>query len=452
MSGTATAAEEKSCFEGLWSKAPTENGFLLGAKAVSFLSASHLPTERLRTIWSLCDKTAPWGKLQKEEFFNACKLVAVAQSGLSLDEAALKTKTPLPDMGLLSTNTGIQNLQIDAQKSGERKYPVFAAAAPGYKQDEWDEIGCDLTCAVESCYLDDLKTAVEQAEAAQIPRNYPFPDEEEVQLVDTVIKLLAEVDPQPDAAGAAAAGAGAGAGAGVGAIMPINDARRLLGRKGKNMSDDDVKGLLELAKENHLSLKDLSIRRLLIMRYNSKKIRAGWASKNMPRLGGEDDQGAESHAAEMALAFAATARLDKILADGNAQVDKAKADGDSDMADALRSSMDLEVEFHRQQQSTWEQWQLQQEQAASEAKEKAGTKRGGGSGGAAAAAAAATKPRRQESSLDEECPICFDTFEDASKTPCNHIFCKVCILDWLSHTESCPMCRADMSVGQLVPK
>lgn len=60
MSGTATAAEEKSCFEGLWSKAPTENGFLLGAKAVSFLSASHLPTERLRTIWSLCDKTAPW--------------------------------------------------------------------------------------------------------------------------------------------------------------------------------------------------------------------------------------------------------------------------------------------------------------------------------------------------------------------------------------------------------
>lgn len=47
---------------------------------------------------------------------------------------------------------------------------------------------------------------MEQAEAAQIPRNYPFPDEEEVQLVDTVIKLLAEVDPQPDAAGAAAAG------------------------------------------------------------------------------------------------------------------------------------------------------------------------------------------------------------------------------------------------------
>ena len=88
----------------------------------------------------------------------------------------------------------------------QKRYPVFAAAAPGYQQDEWDEIGCDLTCAVESCYLDDLKTAVEQAEAAQIPRNYPFPDEEEVQLVDTVIKLLAEMDPQPDAAGAAAAG------------------------------------------------------------------------------------------------------------------------------------------------------------------------------------------------------------------------------------------------------
>ena len=65
--------------------------------------------------------------------------------------------------------------------------------------------------------------------------------------------------------------------------------------------------MLELAKENHLDLKDLSIRRLLIMRYNAKKIRASWAEKNMPRLGG-DDHDDTGHATELALAFAATVR------------------------------------------------------------------------------------------------------------------------------------------------
>ena len=163
----------------------------------------------------------------------------------------------------------------------------------------------------------------------------------------------------------------------------------------------------------------------------------------------------EAAAAASDAIAASNARLEKLLAEGNAQVDKAKEDGDSDMADALRASMDLEVEFHRQQQATWEQWQQQQEQAASEAKAKISSSRSsqgraGGGGPSAAAAPPPTKPTRKESCIDDECPICFENFEDASKTPCNHIFCKECIMDWLSHTASCPMCRTTMATAQLV--
>ena len=72
---------------------------------------------------------------------------------------------------------------------------------------------------------------MEQAKDAQIPRHYAFPDEEgNAELVDLVLKLLAELDPQEEAGGS---GAGDDA-----MIMPVDVARRFLGRKGKNMSDD----------------------------------------------------------------------------------------------------------------------------------------------------------------------------------------------------------------------
>ena len=56
----ASPAEERTCFEGLWAKAPTVNGFLAGAPAVKYLSCSGLSSSMLRQIWGLVDKTAPW--------------------------------------------------------------------------------------------------------------------------------------------------------------------------------------------------------------------------------------------------------------------------------------------------------------------------------------------------------------------------------------------------------
>ena len=45
----------------------------------------------------------------------------------------------------------------------------------------------------------------------------------------------------------------------------------------------------------------------------------------------------------------------------------------------------------------------------------------------------------------EKCPICWealDTLEDmAVATRCKHVFCKDCILSWVSKSQTCPVCR-----------
>ncbi|KAF4629104.1 hypothetical protein G7Y89_g9047 [Cudoniella acicularis] len=55
---------------------------------------------------------------------------------------------------------------------------------------------------------------------------------------------------------------------------------------------------------------------------------------------------------------------------------------------------------------------------------------------------------------DRECPLCTQTtgeensdIKELIKTPCNHIFCKVCIISWLNglNKANCPMCRRKFS-------
>jgi len=44
-----------------------------------------------------------------------------------------------------------------------------------------------------------------------------------------------------------------------------------------------------------------------------------------------------------------------------------------------------------------------------------------------------------------ECSICFDNKKKSYiKTPCNHIFCKKCINEWMNIKNSCPYCRCDI--------
>jgi hypothetical protein len=207
------------------------------------------------------------------------------------------------------------------------------------------------------------------------------------------------------------------------------------------------------------------MRRLLIMRYDAKKIRAVWANQKMAVLSSEDQE--QDSAAEMAMAFAITAtqaveaataadeaiaaskqRLDSLVTETNVRIDAAKEEGDSDIADALRASLELEIEFHRQQAAVWVQWKEQQEKAAAEANPKTQGSAGAGAGAVAKTAGggggAPTKPQRAPSAMDEECPMCLDPFEDPFKTHCGHVFCKECVQKWVADTPTCPMCRAEL--------
>lgn len=49
----------------------------------------------------------------------------------------------------------------------------------------------------------------------------------------------------------------------------------------------------------------------------------------------------------------------------------------------------------------------------------------------------------------EACCICFETIDDKATLSCKHSFCTPCIRKWLDDHESCPMCRADISVMEL---
>jgi len=96
----ALSADDIAFYDSLWGKAPTDSGFLAAGGAVKFLGYSRLPMDDLKAIWSLSDKIAPKGKLCKDEFFAACKYVAIKQNGGDLTAAGvLATTMPLPKFG-----------------------------------------------------------------------------------------------------------------------------------------------------------------------------------------------------------------------------------------------------------------------------------------------------------------------------------------------------------------
>jgi hypothetical protein len=43
-----------------------------------------------------------------------------------------------------------------------------------------------------------------------------------------------------------------------------------------------------------------------------------------------------------------------------------------------------------------------------------------------------------------ECPVCFDNPTRPVTLNCQHIFCEVCIFEWLDKEQTCPVCRAQV--------
>lgn len=83
----------------LWDSSQIVDGALEATAAVPFLGKSELPKSDLKKIWKLADTSTPKGRLTKDEFFVACKLVAQRQAGSEITVDHLGAPTPMPRFG-----------------------------------------------------------------------------------------------------------------------------------------------------------------------------------------------------------------------------------------------------------------------------------------------------------------------------------------------------------------
>lgn len=121
--------QDVDAYAKLWSEADTTDNLLPAGVAVKFLGTSGLPQEQLRTVWSMSDTATPKGQLDKNEFFVACKLIALAQSGAKLDASLdLSARTPLPKIASYAKDGGggSQSVSAVATKLGLSKSDVDA--------------------------------------------------------------------------------------------------------------------------------------------------------------------------------------------------------------------------------------------------------------------------------------------------------------------------------------
>ena len=86
-------------YEALWAEAETTQGFLPAGQAVQFLGTSGLPQADLGKIWGLADYRPPKRALAKDEFYVACKLVALRQAGGAISFGGIGAAAPLPKLG-----------------------------------------------------------------------------------------------------------------------------------------------------------------------------------------------------------------------------------------------------------------------------------------------------------------------------------------------------------------
>ena len=79
-----------------------------GKEAAEFLRKSGLPKETLRTIWIMAAKTNP-SYLEKDEFYIALRLIALAQNNMEYSEESIRLNHPIPPTPTFNMKTNQPN-------------------------------------------------------------------------------------------------------------------------------------------------------------------------------------------------------------------------------------------------------------------------------------------------------------------------------------------------------
>lgn len=61
-----------------------------------------------------------------------------------------------------------------------------------------------------------------------------------------------------------------------------------------------------------------------------------------------------------------------------------------------------------------------------------------------------TKHKEQQLANAPQCILCLEPRMNTSATPCGHLFCWNCLLDWLDERDECPLCRETVKKSQVV--
>lgn len=52
---------------------------------------------------------------------------------------------------------------------------------------------------------------------------------------------------------------------------------------------------------------------------------------------------------------------------------------------------------------------------------------------------------------EKQCILCLELRKNTSLTPCGHLYCWYCILEWLDDHDECPLCREAVKKSNVIP-